>query len=50
MAAIFPKLSDDKMKLVLIGNPKCLAKIRDFELSVGSNNVKPSPCARNLEV
>jgi len=39
---------DDKTELVLIGHPKRLAKIHDFELSVGINNVKPSPCARNL--
>jgi len=50
MVANFLKLNDDKTKLVLIGHPKRLAKIHDFELSVGSNKVKPSPCARNLDV
>ena len=50
MAANFLKLNDDKTELVLIGHPKRLAKIHDFELSVGSNKVKPSPCARSLGV
>ena len=50
MAANFLKLNDDKTELVLIGHPKRLAKIRDFELSVGHIKVKPSPCARNLGV
>lgn len=50
MASNFLKLNDDKTELVLIGNPKRLAKIHDFELSVGSIKVKPSPCARNLGV
>jgi len=50
MAAYFLKLNDDKIELVLIGHPKRLAKIPDFELSVGINKVKPSPCARNLLV
>ena len=50
MAANFLKLNDSIMELVLIGHPKRLAKIRDFELSVGHIKVKPSPCARNLGV
>ncbi len=50
MASNFLKLNDDKTELVLIGNPKRLAKIHDFELSIGSIKVKPSPCARNLGV
>ena len=50
MASNFLKLNDDKTELVLIGNPKRLTKIHDFELTIGSNKVKPSPCARNLGV
>ncbi len=50
MAANFLKLNDDKTELVLIGHPKRLSKIHDFELSIGNIRVKPSACARNLGV
>jgi len=50
MAANFHKLNDNKTELVLNGHPKRLAKIHNFELSVGDNKVKPSPGARNLWV
>jgi len=50
MTANFLKLEDSKTKLVLIDHPLFLAKIRDFELAVGSNKVMPSPCAQNLLV
>jgi len=43
-------LNGGKTELVLIRHLKCLAKIYDFELSVGSTKVKSSPCARNLGV
>jgi len=43
-------LNDDKTELVLIGHPKRLAKIHDFQLLVFSNKVTPSNCARNLGV
>jgi len=35
MAANFFELNDNKTQLVLIGLPKRLAKIHDFELSEG---------------
>jgi len=41
VAANFLKLNDDITELVLIGHPKRLAKIHNFELSVGNNKVKP---------
>jgi len=44
------KLDGEKTELVLIGHPKRLAKIHDFELSVGINKVEPSPSVRNLGV
>jgi len=50
MPANFLKLSGDKTELVLIGHPKRLAKILDFELPVGINIVSRHPCARNLGV
>jgi len=50
MSPNFLKLSNDKTELVLIGHPKGLAKMRDFELSVGINKVKPSPCALTQRV
>jgi len=50
MAANFIQLNDDNTELVLIGNPNCLSKIRDFELSISNVRVKPSSCARNLGV
>jgi len=50
MASNILKLNDEETELVLIGHPKRLAKIHDFELSIGISKVKPSPCARNLEV
>jgi len=34
MAANFLKRNDDKTELVLIGNVKRVAKIRNFELSI----------------
>jgi len=44
-------LLNKQTELVLIGHDKRLAKIHvDFELSVGINKVKSSPCARNLGV
>jgi len=44
----FLKLNDDKTELLLIGNPKRLAKIHNFQVSVEDNAVKPSACARTL--
>jgi len=48
MADKFLKLNDDKTELLLIGNPKRVAKIHTFQLLIGDNAVKPSACARNL--
>ena len=50
MAANFLKLNDDKTELLLIGNPKRVSKIHNFQLLIGDNIVKPSECARNLGV
>jgi len=48
MGPNFLKLNDYKTEIVLIRHLRRLADIHDFELSVGINKVKPSPCARNL--
>jgi len=37
----FLKLNDDKTKLLLIGIPKRVAKIQNFQVLVGDNAVKP---------
>jgi len=50
MADNFLKLSDDKTELLLLGNPKCVAKIQNLQLFVGDNAVTPTVCARNLGV
>jgi hypothetical protein len=50
MAANFLKLNDDKTELLLIGNPKRLVKVNNFQLFIGSIIVKPSENARNLGV
>jgi len=50
MAANFPKQKNNTIEHVLFGHLKRSAKTRNFELPVGINNVKPSPCARNLLV
>jgi len=50
MADNFLKINDDKTELLLIGNPKRVTKIQNFQLLVGDNAVKPSACARNLGV
>jgi len=48
MAANFSKRYYDKTELVLIGHPRHLAKIGDFEFSIGNVRVKAFTCARNL--
>jgi len=50
MVGSFLKQNDDKTELVVSGPPKRIAKIQDFELSVGINKAKPSPYAQNLGV
>jgi hypothetical protein len=50
MADNFLKLNDDQTELLLIGNPKRVVKIQNFQVLVGDNAVKPSACARNLGV
>ncbi len=50
MSANYLKLNADKTELLLIGNPKRVAKVRDFELSIGDSIVRPSASARNLGV
>ena len=50
MAENFLKLNDDKTELLLIGNPKRLAKVHDFKLSIGTIIIKPTENARNLGV
>ncbi len=50
MSANYLKLNSDKTELLLIGNPKRVAKVRDFELSIGDSIVRPSASARNLGV
>ena len=50
MAANFLKLNDDNTELLLIGNPKRVSKIHNFQLLIEDNIVKPSDCARNLGV
>ena len=44
------KLNADKTKLLLIGNPKRVAKVHNFELAIGDSVVRPSASARNLGV
>jgi len=43
-------LKDDKSEQLLIGNPKRVAKIHNFQVLVGDNAVKQSAGARNLVV
>ncbi len=50
ISANFLKLNSDKTELLLIGDPKRVAKVKNFELVVGDNTVKPSASARNLGV
>ncbi len=50
MADNFLKLNDDKTEMLLIGNPKRVAKMQHFRVLVADNAVKPSACARNLGV
>lgn len=50
MSTNFLKLNSDKTELLLIGNPKRLAKISNFQLTIGDSTVKPSTSARNLGV
>jgi len=50
LAGNFLELNDDKAELVVLGNPKRLSKVNDFELSVGNVRVKASAWARNLGV
>ena len=48
MASNFLKLNDEKTELLLIGHPKRVSKVHNFQLFIGENTVKPSACARNL--
>jgi len=48
MSDNFLKLNADKTELILIGNPKRVAKVQHFELTVGDSAVRPSTSARNL--
>ena len=50
MSDNFLKLNADKTELILIGNPKRVAKVEHFELTVGDSVVRPSCSARNLGV
>jgi hypothetical protein len=50
MSTNFLKLNSEKAELLLIGNPKRLAKINNFQLTIGDSTVKPSTSARNLGV
>jgi hypothetical protein len=50
MAENFLQLNDEKTELLLIGNPKRLAKVHDFQLSIGNIIIKPTENARNLGV
>jgi len=38
----FLNLNDDKTELLVIGNPKLVAKIHNYYLLVGDNAFKPS--------
>jgi len=50
MSDNYLKLNADKTELILIGNPKRVAKVQHFELTVGDSAVRPSAFARNLGV
>ena len=50
MSDNFLKLNSDKTELILIGNPKRVAKVGHFELTIGDSVVRPSASARNLGV
>jgi len=50
MTDSFLKLNDDKTELLLIGNPKRVAKAHQFLLQVEGNTVNPKTCAKNLGV
>ncbi len=50
VSANFLKLNSEKTELLLIGNPKRLPKINNFQLTIGDSTVKPSTSARNLGV
>jgi len=39
-----------RIKPILIGNPKGVAKVQYFELTIGDSVVRPSVCARNIGV
>jgi len=45
MAENVLKLHDNQTELLLIGNPKRVAKMQKFQVSVGDNAVKISACA-----
>ncbi len=45
-----PKTKPLKNELLLIGHPKRVSKVHNFQLLIGENTVKPSACARNLGV
>jgi len=47
-AGNFLNFNDDKTELLLLGNPKRVAQLQNFQLLVGDNAVMPSACARNL--
>jgi len=48
MAANFLKLNDVTTELLLVGHPKHLAKVTNFELLLGDVQVRPSHAARSL--
>ncbi len=50
MSDNYLKLNADKTELILIGNPKRVAKVQHFELTLGDSVVRPSSSARNLGV
>jgi len=46
MAANFLKFIDKMTELLLIGHPKRLVKVINFEFLLGNVNIKLPPCAR----
>jgi len=50
MSDNFLKRNADETELILIGNPKRVAEVQHFELTIGDSVVRPSDSARNLGV
>jgi len=48
MSTSFLKLNSDETELRLIGNPKRLASIENFERILGDSKVRPSASASDL--